>query len=404
MTKNEISIFSLTTSYVRSDNLKRSQFVHVLNKELVKNGIKITTITLHQKGSFRNEVRDGVKIRRFRYLPERLQLNETSIPEASKTLSGKFKIVMISTTFFIFTFFKCLKEKPDILHGHWAYPGGFIAFLISKIFRKKFIVTIHGSDLALLNKFGMIRKLVVFSMNKSHMVIANSSYAKDELIKMGVFDEKICIIRVPPDFVEPETDEKVLEKFKKNFTDLSSSIVLFVGRLVEVKGIEYLIKTFSEMKNPKIHLIIVGDGPLEVQLKNLTKSLELERKITFFGNANSKELGLLHGIGDVLVCPSIIYSRGATEGLPMVIPEAMKSGLPVIGSSVGGITDVIKNKVNGLLVEEKNPKALANAIERIISDEELRKKIIENSQETVKEFSPRTIGEKYCELYKNCLN
>ena len=88
----------------------------------------------------------------------------------------------------------------------------------------------------------------------------------------------------------------------------------------------------------------------------------------------------------------------------MVIPEAMKSGLPVIGSSVGGITDVIKNEVNGLLVEEKNPKALANAIERIISDEELRKKIIENSQETVKEFSPHTIGEKYCELYKNCLN
>ncbi len=404
MTKNEILIFSLTTSYVRSDNLKRSQFVHVLNKELVKNGIKITAITLHQKGSFRNEIRDGVKIRRFRYLPERLQLNETSIPEASKTLSGKFKIIIISISFFIFTFFECLKEKPDILHGHWAYPGGFIAFLISKIFRKKFIVTIHGSDIALLKKFGMIKKFVVFSMNKSHMVIANSSYTKDELKKMGVFDKKICIIRVPPDFVEPETDEKVLEKFKNFFTDLSSPIVLFVGRLVEVKGIEYLIKTFSEIKNPKIHLIIVGAGPLEVQLKNLTKSLELERKITFFGNANSEELGLLHGIGDVLVCPSIIYSRGATEGLALVIPEAMKSGLPVIGSSVGGITDVIKHEVNGLLVEEKNPKALANAIERIISDEELREKIIENSQETVKEFSPRTIAEKYCELYKNCLN
>jgi len=136
MTKNKISIFSLTTSYVRSDNLKRSQFVHVLNKELVKNGIKITAITLHQKGSFRNEIRDGVKIRRFRYLPEQFQLNETSIPEASKTLSGKFKIISMSLSFFIFTFFECLKEKPDILHGHWAYPGGFIAFLISKILEK----------------------------------------------------------------------------------------------------------------------------------------------------------------------------------------------------------------------------------------------------------------------------
>jgi len=143
--------------------------------------------------------------------------------------------------------------------------------------------------------------------------------------------------------------------------------------------------------------------PMKNDLEKLTSSLGLENRVTFFGNADKQELGLLHSISDVLVCPSIIDSRGATEGLGLVIPEAMKSELPVIASSVGGITDTVKNEVNGLLVEQKNPKAIANAIERILSDKELMKKIIENSKETVKEFSPNIIGKKYYEIFQKIL-
>jgi len=107
----------------------------------------------------------------------------------------------------------------------------------------------------------------------------------------------------------------------------------------------------------------------------------------------------LHDLSDVFVCPSIIDSKGETEGLGVVIPEAMESGLPVIASSVGGIVDILKNEVNGLLVEQKNPMAIAKAIERIFSDEELKKKMIENSKKTVKEFSPETIAKKNFKIF-----
>jgi len=396
----KISIYSLTTSYVRSDNLKRSHFVHVLNEELVKNGISVTTIIPHQKGSFGNETRDGVKIRRFKYLPERFELNETTIPEASKTTSGKFKIIIMSISFFIFTFFECLKEKPDILHGHWAYPSGYIAFLVSKIFRRKCIITIHGSDIPLLKKYTLIKKFVIPSLNKSSQIIANSEYAKKELIKMGINENKIIKIRVPPDFVEHEKDPNILEKFREKFTDSSTKIILFVGRLVEVKGVEYLIKSLSEIKNVNIHLIIVGDGPLKNKLQMLTKSLDLQDKVTFFGTADKNELGLLHQISGVIVCPSIIYDLGATEGLPMVIPEAMESGLPIIASSVGGIVDVVKNEETGLLVSQKNPKELAKAIERILLDGDLSGKIIENAKNLLREFLPENIVQKYIQVFK----
>jgi len=398
--KKDFLIYSLTTSYVKSKKFKRSHFVHVLNYELVKNGLEVKTITPHSKGSPTRETRDGVIIRRFRYLPERFQLNELTLPEVSSSKIGGMKIFFLVCGFFIFTFSECIKQKPDILHGHWAFPGGYIAFLISKIFRKKFIVTIHGSDIPLLKKYTLIKKIVIPSLNKSSQIIANSEYARKELVKMGINENKIIKIRVPPDFVEHEKDPKILEKFREKFTNSSTKIILFIGRLVEVKGVEYLIKALPEIKNVNIHLIITGDGTLKNKLQMLTKSLDLQDKVTFFGTADKNELGLLHQVSDVLVCPSIIFESGATEGLPMVIPEAMESGLPIIASSVGGIVDVIKNEETGLLVSQKDPKSLVNAIERVLLDENLKKKLIENTKNTLREFLPKTIAKKYFEVFQ----
>ena len=140
------------------------------------------------------------------------------------------------------------------------------------------------------------------------------------------------------------------------------------------------------------------------KLQSLTNSLGLDDKISFAGRASDEELGLFHDISNVFVCPSIIDSKGNTEYLGLVIPEAMESKLPVIASSVGGIVDIIKNEENGLLVQQKDPSSLAKAIERIISDEKFRMKLVENSKKTVNEFSSTLIGKKYYEIFQNCLN
>jgi len=398
----KIIIYSLTTSYAESLT-SNTHFIHVLNKELASLGLKIKTITPHSKNLPTTETTDNVTVRRFKYLPEHYEFDSSGISEESKSKVGFLKVSLITSVFSIFTFFECLKEKPDILHGHWAFPGGYIAYIMSKFFGKPFIVTIHGGEINMLKKFKFLRKIIINSLNQSSAIIANSSFTKDEIIKLGSNKEKITIIKVPPNFVNVETNQEKTETFRKKFTEDHTKIVLFVGRLVELKGVEYLIRSLVEIKKIDLHLIIAGDGSLKNKLEKLTSSLDLENNVTFFGRADKQELGLLHSISDVFVCPSIIDSQGATEGLGLVIPEAMKSGLPVVASAVGGIPDTVKNEVNGLLVEEKNPKAIANAIERILSDEELKKKIIENSKETVKEFSPNVIGKKYYEIFQKIL-
>jgi len=404
MNQRKIKIYSLSTIYnTKSDYTGPHTFAHVLNRELVKLGIDVKAITHHTKGSLTREMMDGVLVKRFRYLPEKYEFDFTSITELiSKSKFSRVKVIIMIVSFFVFTFFECLKAKPDVLHAHWAFPAGFIAFMISKIFRKKCVVTIHGG-IVLLKKFRFMKRIVTYGLNNS-VVIAVSNFTKNELIRLGVKNENIIKINVPPDFVSHVSDTEYLDRFRRRFTKPSNKIILFVGRLVEFKGVEYLIRSLLEIKDAQVHLIIIGSGMLLDQLTNITKSLGLQNKVTFFGRATHEEVGWLHDISDIFVCPSIIDSEGASDQMPLVIPEAMESGLPVIATSVAGIVDVVKDEVNGLLVEQKNPTAIARAIERIISDKELEKRIIENSKETVREFSPETIARQHFEIYQKLIN
>jgi len=253
-------------------------------------------------------------------------------------------------------------------------------------------------------KFNFIRNKVINSLNKSSFVIVNSNYSKNEFVKMGVMENKLEKINPPPNFVKHVTDNEFLRQFRNKLATEYSKIILFCGRLTEQKGVEYLIRAIPQIKTKNVHLVIAGGGGQLSNLKKLATSLRLNDKITFFGRAGGVELAALYDSSDVLVCPSIVDSKGQTEGLGLVIPEAMESGIPVIATSVGGITDTVKNEINGLLVEQKDPSGIAKAIDRIISDKELKNKLIENSKETVKEFQPRILAEKYLSIFESMLN
>jgi len=402
--KTKIKIYSLSTAYPESKTSIRHHFVHTLNKELVKLGLDVKAITPHLKDSLTNEKMDLVTVKRFRYLPENSEINSASIADlVSNSRFGFFKVIIMCMIFFVVTFFECLKERPDILHGQWAFPGGLIAIILSKVFRKKSVVTIHGG-IAMLKKFKSLKRITIYWLNKSSLIITNSNYTKNKFLQIGVKPDKMIRVFVPPNFVDKPNNSNSLLEFRKTFADPSNKIILFVGRFAEYKGIEYLLKSILEIKDDKVHLIIAGYGVLLNKLQALTKSLGLEKKVTFEVAPSSERLGMIHGISDVFVLPSIIDSRGETEGLGLVIIEAMKSGLPVIASSVGGIIDIIKHEENGLLVKSKDPLSIAQAIQRIISDKKLKEKIIKNSNHIVKEFYPEQIAKHHFDIYKKLVS
>jgi len=395
-------VYCLTSSYATKNTT--NHVVHVENKGLVKGGFVVKTITHHVPKTPTSEIIDSVIIKRYKYLPEKFEFNTSALAdEINKSKINKLKGILLFLKFAFFTYFECLKDKPDIILAHFALPPGIIANIISKLTKTKYLVAIHGTDIAQLKKNSFFKKLAIHAMNNASMVIANGNFSKNELIKLGVNEKIIQVIYGPPNYVDHTNNQELLEDFRSKFVKPNTKIILFVGRLIEVKGVEYLIRAIKELKSHEVHLIIAGEGSLRQKLQSLTNSLDLENDVTFFGHASREKLGLLYDISDISVCPSIIDSHGTVDAMPLVIPEAMESGLPVIASAVGGIVEMIKHEENGLLVRPEDPKSIASAIARILQDERLKNKIIEKSKELVKERSIENTEKKYVETITKIL-
>jgi len=178
--------------------------------------------------------------------------------------------------------------------------------------------------------------------------------------------------------------------------------ILYAGRLIEWKGVEYLIKALPEVieKHPEAKLVVVGSGPCKKDLVSVTERLNLQDKVTFLDAVSQEELARYYSAARVFVLPSIVNDEGETEGLGVVLLEAMASGVPVIGTGVGGIPDIIKDGETGLISLEKNPNDLADKICTLLTDEDLRKKVTEKGYQLVtKEFSWDVIAKEYAGLY-----
>ena len=145
--------------------------------------------------------------------------------------------------------------------------------------------------------------------------------------------------------------------------------LLFVGRLVQRKGVDVLLRAVKLIENDsRLHLRIVGGGPDLDKLKSLAAELGLSGKVTFDGVVTPERIDELFRQCDALVLPAIITETGDTEGLGVVLIEAMGYGKPVIASDAGGIVDIVKDGDTGLLVPAGDPPALAAAITRAMDD------------------------------------
>jgi glycosyltransferase involved in cell wall biosynthesis len=392
-------IFTLSTTYFDS---KKRGFVHTLNKSLIKAGFDVRAFTYRRAGMPKDEIVDSVMIKQFGYLPEKHEMSKSIPEEIRSSKFGLLKVFFMTLRMFFFTFNQCRKEKPDVIIGRWAFPAGYVAYLVSKFFRTKSVIEIYGSELGFTRNSKLLQRILIPAMNKSSLVIANSEYTKNEFIKLGVKKDKIVKIGTPPNYVSHTNDSGFLKEFRAKFTDESTKIILFVGHLIELKGAEYAIRAL-EHTHEKTHLIIAGDGMLMNDLKKLAKSLGFENRVTFFGMASPEEVGWLYDVADVFVCPPIIDSKGFTENLCKVIPEAMESGLPVVATNVGGVPEIVQHEKTGLLVKQKDPESLAKAISLILDDDKLKTELVSGSKKIVNEFATNSLEQKYIETITNVL-
>lgn len=275
-------------------------------------------------------------------------------------------------------FLTLMKMKFDIIHAHDFYAASsFYGAIVSQAKRIPFILTQHNDQLpskvinALLYSVnGYTSGRFIFSHARN--IIALNTAIKDHLVAMGADGSKIEII---PNAV----DTRLFSPNHKNLLEtrwgISGLVILFVGRLVEDKGVKYLLQAFSEVVKeiPDVKLVIVGKGPQERELRRLQKSLGLTR-VYFLGTVANKFMPNIYAGCDVLVLPSI------REPFGNVVIEAMAVGKPVIGSYVGGMKDTIVHGVTGYHVQPKNSGQISGFLLRLLSNPSLREQMGENAR------------------------
>lgn len=288
-------------------------------------------------------------------------------------------------------------EHLDLVHVHFAVDA--IAILRSLIrARVPFLVTVHGYDVTKVpdepGRSGRVyRRRLRRLFDRATAVIAVSDVIAGKARELGATDAKLRThyIGIPvTDAVTSELDQDI---------DL-----LFVGRLVEKKGVSDLLLALALLaESPVPHnTVIVGEGPLRVELESAAMARGLP--VTFMGKRSAEEVQDLLLRSKVVVVPSKTAANGDMEGLPTVLMEAMAVGVPVVATRHSGIIEVVEHGETGLLSDEADPEALAANLRRALADPDLRRRLGVAGREHIRQnFNMTTQTAALEEIYAELL-
>ena len=366
---------------------------------LKKAGLDIQVLAPAYKGLKSHEI-DGVKVNRFRYAPASWEFL-THEEGAPSKMANKPWLQLLAIPYIISGFFKCIKIcrkfKPDVIHAHWPFPHAYIALGAAKLFKIPLVLNFHGAELLLIRKKKWVKPLLKFAISQAQAVFANSSFTAGKIKALRNVEIEWSpygtTLEKGMDSTEPHA---VNGKFK----------ILFVGRHIERKGICYLIEAAKYLPRDQFEIRIVGVGDLTEELKKLASESATpdSAEIIFTGKLSPEALANEYKSANVFTLPAIVDSKGDTEGLGVVLIEAMELGLPIVASNVGGIPDVVIDGETGILVPEKDPEALASAYKRLASNSELISQLLAGAQKRINEcFTWDGIIERQIAVYNKVL-
>ena len=261
----------------------------------------------------------------------------------------------------------------DIIHGHYLFPAGDAACDVGKKHGIKTYVTAHGSDMfEMYKKQSFMRPTIKNVLKKADVVFAVSNALKQEILATGVngIESKTRLYWNSVDINKFSCDNKNL--LQSN----GKPIVLFVGNIIKRKNVNLILEA-KKLSKTDYEVVVVGDGPLKKDLESKVKNDNIS-DVRFLGSRDDVE-NIIPGC-DVLVLPSFSESFG------LVLIEALACEKAVIGSNVGGITEIITDDV-GLLIDPNDASSLAEAIDRVIGDDDFRSELSSNARKRAVDFS-----------------
>ncbi len=384
-----MKVVSITTAFPRNENDVLIPWIIKLINLLKDKNVETEIFTSSYCGR-KNEISNNIHVFRFRYFLKKWEKlsHDMSVPEKLKSNKLYFFVLPFFMIFGMISARKFAKNNDfDLIHVHFPFPLALFGIAMKRVSKKPLIMTCHGSEVNMAKKNPVFRRIFKWMLGFADFVTVNSTFMKNEVEKITL-DKNIEII--PMGSGIGEISEKSVKKERKTKTNL-----LFVGRLIEVKGTKYLIEAVKLLEAEKFELHIAGDGSERENLEKIAPP-----NVIFHGYQTGKNLEELYRNADIFILPSIVDDAGYTEGLGTVLLEAADFSIPLIGTNVGGIPDIIKDGETGILVPQKDPEAISEAVKRLVENSQLCENLVENARKHLeKSFSWESITEKFFEIY-----
>lgn len=386
-------ILFLTSSFPVPGYPASGTFIYQLAKHLSKH-CKINVLapgSNDNSGNILNDTDDQLRVTLFRYAPRLLQTlfhRPGGLPEAIR--SNKLMIIILplalaSMAIYIIKF----SRNTDLMHANWSLAAA-VALFAQQLSRKPVIVTFRGSDISLANINFLARQLVRLCVKHCERVVCVNSMQRKILINhYNCVPKKISVI---PNGV---SDDFIDLPIKKNFSKPVKFI--YVGNLTKNKSVDVILTSLGNLENSNFHLTIVGSGPEERCLRNLSEEFGITNNVSFLGQCAPDNIPRLLQDSDIFLFSS------KNEGRPNVILEAMAAGKTIVASDIPGVHDLISNKKTGLLYSYGNSTELHSQILEAINNQEFSRQLGLRARQYILDsgLSWNQCAKQYLSLYKH---
>jgi glycosyltransferase involved in cell wall biosynthesis len=391
----------LTSTFPRWNGDNEPPFVYELSRRLQKK-FKIYVLAPHAAGCLSEEILNGIYIKRFRYFFTRWEklAYQGGILSNLKNYPVRYALV----PFFLIAEYVVLvrmlrRHRFDLIHAHWIIPQGLMALLARPFARSKpaLLCTSHGGDLYGLRGrfFAWLKSLV---LNHTNTLTVVSRAMLENVLSMGGDSKKVSVI---PMGVELQN------RFIPPAARKEAQALLFVGRLVEKKGLRYLIEAMPEIlgKNPSAFLRIAGDGPQREALEKRISELKINERVQFLGPVCNDDLPSFYQTSNIVIFPSIIAADGDREGFGLVLVEALGCECALVVSDLPAMQDIIIDGKTAIVVPQRNVKMLAERVNELLDNSTLQISLGKAGRRFVlKHFDFDRIVEKYIDLIESTIS
>jgi phosphatidyl-myo-inositol dimannoside synthase len=400
-----VKVLYVTTAYARHPGDVITPWLGETIKRLRVTGMDVEVLAPSYRG-LQSGVMDGVPVHRFRYAPRRFEdlSHDQTVPDRLRERPAYLLLVPFYVAAGMLAAFRLARRhRYDVVHVHWPLPHALFGLAARWAAGSALVCSFHGVELTWTRRrwpvlLPLLRRLI----RTSDAVTANSSYTAGMIRE--VLDRPVDIIPFGS-ALEPPVEAAGAGASAAAGAGASGSQafrLLFVGRLVERKGVTYLLDALVRLPAPQpVTLEVVGDGSERAALEARAEQLGLAERVAFHGFVPDAELARLYAACDALVLPAVVDAKGDTEGLGVVLIETLAHGKPVIASDVGGIPDVVKDHATGLLVPPGDADALGGAILELAGHPALARELGSRGRELVHAgYSWPVVIAKLTDLYR----